>query len=319
MESFSLQGKHIFYIILYSTISVAAVGGNSIVIYLIARYKRMQSVTNWFLFNCALGDLLMALLCIPFTSISNLLLDSWIFGLFMCHLITYAQAVSVFVSAYTLVAIAVDRYTAIIYPLRPRMTRRHGLQLIALIWLVSLLTPLPTALLSRLFPISKDRLLKVNSTSTCVQSVPLTALMADLANISLYEQHLLQLESTSNLTVPSTIQTSSDSDIQSLTPCSFDGSTSTGSEWPTTPTKYQCIEDWSWADDAYRSYYSMLLMGLQYGLPFTVLVYTYTRIAIVVWGKRAPGEADNERDARMAASKRKVSLLLDMLKLSNKV
>lgn len=85
-------------------------------------------------------------------------------------------------------------------------------------------------------------------------------------------------------------------------------------EWPTiaaslqpTPIKYQCIEDWSWADDTYRSYYSMLLMTLQYLLPFTVLVFTYTRIAIVVWGKRAPGEADNERDAKMAASKRKVS------------
>lgn len=314
MESFSLQGKHIFYIILYSTISVAAVGGNSIVIYLIAKYKRMRSVTNLFLLNCALGDLLMALLCIPFTSISNLLLDSWIFGLFMCHLITYAQAVSVFVSAYTLVAIAMDRYIAILYPLRPRMTRRHGLQLIALIWLVSLLTPLPTALLSRLFPITKEIVLKVNSTSPCL---PLTALTADNANISLYEQHLLQLQMTSNQTA-STINTSSDSDIKSLTPCSFEDSindsTSTlNTEWPTiasvsTPTKYQCIEDWSWADDTYRSYYSLLLMLLQYGLPFTVLVYTYTRIAIVVWGKRAPGEADNERDARMAASKRKVRL-----------
>lgn len=63
MESFSLQAKHIFYIVLYSTISVAAVGGNSIVIYLIAKYRRMRSVTNLFLLNCALGDLLMALLC----------------------------------------------------------------------------------------------------------------------------------------------------------------------------------------------------------------------------------------------------------------
>lgn len=317
MESFSLSKKHIFYIILYSTISVAAVGGNSIVIYLIARYKRMRSVTNLFLLNCALGDLLMALLCIPFTSISNLLLDSWIFGLFMCHLITYAQAVSVFVSAYTLVAIAVDRYIAIIYPLRPRMTRRHGLQLIGLIWLVALLTPLPTALLSRLFPITKEMVLKINSTSTCVQSLPLTALTAELSNISLYEQHLLQHESTSNQTAPLTINTSSESESESLPPCSPDDSSkdpaSMSTEWPiiasvSTPTKYQCLEDWSWADDTYRSYYSMLLMLLQYILPFTVLVYTYTRIAIVVWGKRAPGEADNERDARMAASKRKVGL-----------
>lgn len=48
-------------------------------------------------------------------------------------------------------------------------------------------------------------------------------------------------------------------------------------------------------------------MTLQFLLPLTVLVFTYTRIAIAVWGKRPPGEAQNSRDQRMAKSKRKVN------------
>lgn len=52
-------------------------------------------------------------------------------------------------------------------------------------------------------------------------------------------------------------------------------------------------------------------MILQYVLPLFVLVITYSRIVIVVWGKRIPGEEDNARDARMARSKRKVNIHYD--------
>lgn len=48
-------------------------------------------------------------------------------------------------------------------------------------------------------------------------------------------------------------------------------------------------------------------MTLQFVIPWMVLIFTYTQIAIAVWGKRPPGEAENLRDQRMARSKRKVS------------
>lgn len=146
----SLTMENIIYTILYSTASLAAIGGNGVVIYLIINFRRMRSVTDLFIFNLALGDLLMAILCIPFTFTSNLIFRGWPFGPIMCRVVSYAQAVSVFISAYTLVAISIDRYIAIIYPLRLRMTKRHSQYLVAFIWLVALLTPLPTALLSRL-------------------------------------------------------------------------------------------------------------------------------------------------------------------------
>jgi len=47
-------------------------------------------------------------------------------------------------------------------------------------------------------------------------------------------------------------------------------------------------------------------MILQYFFPIAVLIFTYTRIAIAVWGKKAPGEAEDNRDQRQAKAKRKV-------------
>lgn len=98
---------------MYITISLAAIGGNGIVIYIVLVYKRMRTVTNFFIVNLAIGDILMAALCIPFTFVSNLLLQYWPFGAVMCVVVCYAQAVTVFISAYTLVAISIDRYVFI--------------------------------------------------------------------------------------------------------------------------------------------------------------------------------------------------------------
>lgn len=81
-------------------------------------------VTNYFICNLAVGDILMSLFCVPFSFFPTLLLQYWPFGSLLCHLVNYSQAISVLVSAYTLVAISIDRYIAILWPLRPRITKR---------------------------------------------------------------------------------------------------------------------------------------------------------------------------------------------------
>jgi neuropeptide Y receptor len=85
-----------------------------------------KKVTNFFIVNMAAGDILMAIFCIPFTFVPTFILLYWPFGAVMCRVVSFSQAVSVFVSAYTMVAISSDRYLAIVYPLRPRMTRKQA-------------------------------------------------------------------------------------------------------------------------------------------------------------------------------------------------
>lgn len=52
--------------ILYGTISFLAVVGNSLVIWIISTSRRMQNVTNFFIANLALADIVIGLFAIPF-------------------------------------------------------------------------------------------------------------------------------------------------------------------------------------------------------------------------------------------------------------
>ena len=111
---------------LYSLIFVFALVGNMVVCAVVFTSIRKWTVTNFFIVNMAAGDILMAFFCIPFTFVPTFVLLYWPFGTIMCRIVSFSQAVSVFVSAYTMVAISSDRYLAIVYPLRPRMTRNQA-------------------------------------------------------------------------------------------------------------------------------------------------------------------------------------------------
>ena len=74
----------------YSTIFVLAVVGNGLVILTLVQNKRMRTVTNVFLLNLAISDLLLAVFCMPFTLIP-VLIKNFIFGPVMCLSIRYAQ------------------------------------------------------------------------------------------------------------------------------------------------------------------------------------------------------------------------------------
>lgn len=115
---------HTIVYFMYISILLISLLGNLIICFIIQSTPRMRTVTNFFIANLAVGDMLMSLFCVPFSFISLLILQYWPFGAILCQLVNYSQAVSVLVSAYTLVAISGDRYIAIMWPLRPRLTKR---------------------------------------------------------------------------------------------------------------------------------------------------------------------------------------------------
>ena len=116
-----------------------------LVVYVVCRKKSMQSVTNLFIMNLALSDILMCLLAVPFTPIS-FFQEYWILGEFLCHLIPFSLTVSVYVSTLTSLAIAIDRYFVIVHPFKPRMKLGVCILLIGVIWIVSISISLPLAI-----------------------------------------------------------------------------------------------------------------------------------------------------------------------------
>lgn len=124
----------------------------------------MRSITNLYLLNLALSDLLLSVVCMPPTLVSSLVY-CWVFGDLLCKLLAYLQrmcfflkknnkrrkknmnlfsAVVVTASAYTLAAIALERYYAICKPLHSRIwhTRSHAFCVIGIVWLISIIANL---------------------------------------------------------------------------------------------------------------------------------------------------------------------------------
>lgn len=75
---------------LYTTILLLAVTGNALVILTLVQNRRMRTITNVFLLNLAVSDILLGVLCMPFTLIGTLLRD-FVFGGVMCKLLPYLQ------------------------------------------------------------------------------------------------------------------------------------------------------------------------------------------------------------------------------------
>ncbi|XP_055876725.1 RYamide receptor-like [Biomphalaria glabrata] len=151
-EEEELTRTEIPFIVLYVLMCVIAVLGNSLTVYVVLSRRRMRNVTNYFIASLAVSDVLMALICIPFTFVANIILNWWPFGSIMCSVVTYLQAAIVFQNAYTLLAMSMERYIAIMHPFMRRLGKRRCLQLVALCWVLAFLTPIPTAITSRLAP-----------------------------------------------------------------------------------------------------------------------------------------------------------------------
>ncbi|XP_050303843.1 cholecystokinin receptor type A-like [Anthonomus grandis grandis] len=136
---------------LYVVIFLLSIVGNTLVLFTLSKNKRMRTVTNVYLLNLAVADLLLGVFCMPFTLVGQVL-RNFIFGEAMCKLIPYFQAVSVSVAVWTLVAISLERYFAICRPLKSRrwQTRSHASKMIAFVWTASLLWSGPIVLVSKL-------------------------------------------------------------------------------------------------------------------------------------------------------------------------
>lgn len=135
---------------MYCTVFVIALVGNGLVCFVVQTSPRMKTVTNYFIVNLAVGDILMTLFCVPFSFVSMLVLRYWPFGAIMCKVVNYSQAVSVLVSAYTLLAISIDRYMAIMRPLKPRLGKATAKLVVAGVWGGALATAAPIPIVSNL-------------------------------------------------------------------------------------------------------------------------------------------------------------------------
>uniref|UniRef100_A0A8C6T242 Neuromedin-K receptor n=1 Tax=Neogobius melanostomus TaxID=47308 RepID=A0A8C6T242_9GOBI len=140
----------------YSSVLAVAVFGNLIVIWIILAHKRMRTVTNYFLLNLAFSDASMA----AFNTLINFIYAShgvWYFGEAYCKFHNFFPVTSVFASIYSMTAIAVDRYMAIIHPLKPRLSAKATTCIIVFIWCLAVALAFPLCYYSTTITVMPNR------------------------------------------------------------------------------------------------------------------------------------------------------------------
>lgn len=129
--------------LVYAAIFLLGAFGNAVVCFAILKRKAPQNSCNVFTFNLAFHDLFLVVLYVPTQMIALEHCFAWILGNFMCHLVYIILPICQSASIGTLLAITADRFRAIVFPVKSRLTRKTVFRIIAAIWVGSMVTALP--------------------------------------------------------------------------------------------------------------------------------------------------------------------------------
>uniref|UniRef100_A0A1I7ZKY0 G_PROTEIN_RECEP_F1_2 domain-containing protein n=1 Tax=Steinernema glaseri TaxID=37863 RepID=A0A1I7ZKY0_9BILA len=146
-EKVDLIESQIAFSIFYLLVWLFAVAGNICVLYVVSFKQVSLSVRAVFIANLSISDILMSLTSLPVTAVSIFTRD-WVFPKVFCKLIGVFQGGSIFVSSFTLTAIAVDRYFLVSKPSVQVINFGRAIAIVGAIWLVGYGLALPVGIFS---------------------------------------------------------------------------------------------------------------------------------------------------------------------------
>lgn len=128
----------------YCVIMLMSLVGNTLVITIIYRNKRMRTTTNNLIANMAISDLLFPLFAVPRETAQIFIGQGrWVVGgvggSILCKIVSFSQDISTAVSILSLVIIAFDRFYAVKFPFKPSIiTPKMCRVIILFIWIVAM-------------------------------------------------------------------------------------------------------------------------------------------------------------------------------------
>lgn len=148
-QSVPFEGSSTLVTLLISiTVFMAGLIGNTLAIYAVLRYAKMKTVTNIYILNLAVADELY-ILGLPFLTTQNVL-SYWPFGSFLCRVVMTADSMNQFTSIFCLTVMSIDRYLAVVHPIRSTKWRHPRVAKVvsAALWAMSFVVVLPVVIFS---------------------------------------------------------------------------------------------------------------------------------------------------------------------------
>lgn len=132
---------------IYILVICIGVVGNVLVILAVTKVPSMKTVTNVFIANLAVADLIVTTICCPLLLIHMLSYPNWALGDNMCYFTTVCIHLSLSGSSFGLLAISVDRYLAIAHAQKRLMTFQKVYVIIVVTWVISIMLAVPSLIL----------------------------------------------------------------------------------------------------------------------------------------------------------------------------
>lgn len=138
----------VFLPVLYSLVFLLGLLGNGVVVGVLIKFHRQINMTDICLFHLAVSDLLF-IASLPF--LAHEAASDWVFGDFLCRLVTGFYIVGFYGNIFFMIAMTLDRYVVIVHTHSVARYRsvRLGAGLSAMVWVLSLCASLPTIAFTR--------------------------------------------------------------------------------------------------------------------------------------------------------------------------
>ncbi|CAI9558283.1 unnamed protein product [Staurois parvus] len=134
--------EEIFKPVLYSIVFTCGLVGNALVLWILIWFKKLASVTDIYLLNMAISDLLFVF-SLPFVVYA--IKYEWEFGDAMCKILSAVYYIGFFSSIFFVIVLSVDRYLAIVHVVFSLKFRTMHLGIIVTlsVWACSFIFSLP--------------------------------------------------------------------------------------------------------------------------------------------------------------------------------
>ncbi|XP_070387755.1 adipokinetic hormone/corazonin-related peptide receptor variant I-like [Dermacentor albipictus] len=148
VEELSFSTLSLVQVVVYCVLFVVAAGGNVPVFVTLLRNRHRKSRIKLMIMHLAIADMIVTFVMIPVEVIWRIT-GQWVAGDLMCKLMQTLRAFGPYLSSAVLVCISVDRYFAVLHPLKVHDAHRRGKIMLGVAWYASLMCSVPQAVIFR--------------------------------------------------------------------------------------------------------------------------------------------------------------------------
>ncbi|XP_068249015.1 adipokinetic hormone/corazonin-related peptide receptor variant I-like isoform X2 [Palaemon carinicauda] len=130
----------------YSVLFVIAAIGNLTVFITLFRNRHRKSRVNLMIMHLAAADLMVTLINFPI-EVGWRITVQWLAGNLACKLLNFLRAFGLYLSSLVLVCISLDRYFAIVHPLKVNDAQRRGKMMLSFAWSIAAVCSIPQSVI----------------------------------------------------------------------------------------------------------------------------------------------------------------------------